>query len=107
MQNRPQAVMLKLDAQTGKLLWRGTQAGTDVYLSGKFVYGTRPAGSTFTLMAGQDSAPRTWFFRLNPRNGKSLWEYNHEGSVDQVDVFENRIMILNGEQVKVMKFLAL
>lgn len=107
MQNRPQAVLLKLDAQTGKLLWRGTQAGTDVYLSGKFVYGTRPAGSTLTLMAGQDSAPRTWFFRLNPRNGKSLWEYNHEGSVDQVDVFENRIMILNGEQVKVMKFLAL
>ena len=106
-QNRPRGILLKLDAKSGKAIWTSNQSGTDVYLSGKFLYATRPAGSTLTLMGGDDQPSRTWIMRINPRNGKSIWEYNMKGEAEGVDVLENRIMVLGDEEIKVMKFLTL
>lgn len=105
LQNRPQALLLKLDAKTGKPLWRAEKAGRDVYVSGKYVYATRPAGSTLSLMAGEDAPERTWVLRINPRNGKSIWEYIHKGEAEAFSVFGSRFMILGGDEVKVMKHL--
>ncbi|HEY1173882.1 MAG TPA: hypothetical protein VGH19_21130 [Verrucomicrobiae bacterium] len=107
IEDRPRAQFFKLDARTGKKDWEGKEGAKDVYLTGKFLYTTRPAGSTLGLMGGDDSAGRTYIHRVNPRNGKIEWELEHKGDVDELTVFLNRLAITSGDNVQVYKFLSL
>jgi len=107
LENRPRAQFLKLDARTGKLKWDCREGSKDVYLTGKFLYTTRPAGSTLGMMAGNTEAGRTYIHRVNPRNGKIEWELEYKGDIEQIDVFLNRLAIISDGNVKVLKFLSL
>ncbi len=106
LENRPRAQFLKLDARSGKLEWDCKEGSKDVYRTGKFLYTTRPAGSTLGMMAGSSEADRTYIHRVNPRNGKIEWELEYKGDIDQMDVNLNRLAIVSDGNVKVLKFLS-
>lgn len=107
LENRPRATFVKLDAKSGKLDWECKEGSTDVYLTGKFLYTVRPAGNTLGMMAGNNAADHTYLYRINPRNGKVDWEYDYRGEIREMDVFLNRLAIVSGEKVDVLKFLSL
>ncbi|MCD6049430.1 MAG: hypothetical protein K0Q55_833 [Verrucomicrobia bacterium] len=107
LENRPRTQFFKLDARSGKKEWECKEGSKDVYLTGKFLYTTRPAGSTLGMMGGDDSAGRTFIHRVNPRNGKIEWELEYKGDIDRIHVFLNRLAITSDGEVKVLKFLSL
>ena len=102
-------IILKVDPANGKVLWRVEQTGDECYLSGKFVYITRtrtPAG-LMALTSHSIASTNFRLYRLNPRNGKPMWEYYREGDPSSVDFHDNAILFQFPDRVEVLKFLAL
>ncbi len=94
-------VILKVDPANGKVLWKVENIADECILSGKFVYAARSSsgmlgtGSHFNL------------YRLNPENGKELWNYYQERWPRNTGYQGNRFMLQWKDEVQVLKFLTL
>ncbi|HXI85520.1 MAG TPA: PQQ-binding-like beta-propeller repeat protein [Verrucomicrobiae bacterium] len=102
-------VIVKVDPANGKALWRLEKAGDECYAAGKYLYSTHvivPGG--LMTMIGKGSSSRTFhLFRLNPRNGKQMWDCTREGSPGSVDFCNNEILFQFDDRLEVLKFLPL
>jgi hypothetical protein len=106
-------VILKVDPATGRILWKIPKVGDTFYLSGKYVYAThaqvsglRAIGAILNgtgLSRGGGSIPVNFrIFRINPSNGKVIWEYYRKGQPLSLDfqgrtiaaVFQNEFQLL-------------
>lgn len=106
--DRPHAVVLKVDAASGKILWKREDAGHACYLSGKFLYSTRfKGGSPLSPFAPSGDGESLWIYRLNPRNGNLIWEHFCKPAPAQVQFLETRILLQQPNELRVLKFLSL
>jgi outer membrane protein assembly factor BamB len=98
---RPQPVIMKVDPANGKVLWKVTSLGDECTLTGKFVYAARSSSGAF--------GTGTFFniYRLNPANGKELWNFYAERWPRNTGYFGNRFMLQWKDEVQVLKFLTL
>ena len=46
-------------------------------------------------------------YRLNPKNGQQLWEYNRSIHPGQLDFLNNEILLQFHDKLEVLKFLSL
>jgi hypothetical protein len=101
-------VIMKVDPKNGKIQWKSEGTG-QCYLSGKYVYGV------FAQTGGFDLAnalkPRTWnehfrVHRLDPGNGKTLFEFYHHGEPTFTDFDRNQFLMVLGNSVDVMRYFA-
>ncbi len=102
-------IIVKVDPVTGRPLWRVEKVGDQCYLAGKYVYITRaqtPAGLV-ALASGGAAATSFRLYRLNPRNGKQLWEYYRSGGPGSLDFYDNEILFQSSDKLEVLKFLSL
>jgi hypothetical protein len=108
-------IVIKVDAKGGKKLWTMAHM-TDCRLSGKFLYSMNtPMRSGPGLAVGlsealgmMSSSPAALkIFRLNPSNGKVEWDYFSREIPDEVDFCGNRILMLDGQNLKALKFFSL
>ncbi|HTS20063.1 MAG TPA: PQQ-binding-like beta-propeller repeat protein [Verrucomicrobiae bacterium] len=107
--DRVDPVILKVDPATGKVLWRLDKVGDECYVAGKYLYSTR-AHAPSALMTLNARGPVVGTFhlvRLNPRNGKPMWDYSREGSPGAVDFYGNSILFQFNDRLEVLRFLAL
>ncbi|HVM60515.1 MAG TPA: PQQ-binding-like beta-propeller repeat protein [Verrucomicrobiae bacterium] len=107
--DRVEPVIVKVDPATGKMLWRLEKIGDECHVAGKFLYSTRTRGPS-PLMTINAKGPLTGTFhlvRLNPRNGKQLWDYTRAGSPSAVDFCNNSILFQYDDKLEVLRFLAL
>ena len=110
----PQPLLMKVDAGTGKILWKVKQVGIDCELSGKFVYtlneqtGGGPGlavGLGEALNSPMSGSTHFRIFRINPSSGKTIWEFYNQGAPEQVDFEGNRIVMRFPYEVRVFKYL--
>ena len=96
LSKRIDSVILKVDSATGKILWKVNRTGSDIYLSGKYLY---------TIEAVPAGGMR--IYRLNPSNGKPLWEH-YEKQYSERCAFDGRtIQLLHNNELQVLRFLSL
>ena len=107
-------VLLKLDPSSGKLLWWRETRGPLDYLSGPFLYTVQAYrsdedaedGSPYLVQTGLETQPFVRLQRLDPRNGKTLWEHFQERAPLAVKFERNTIQLVFKQEVQVLKFLA-
>jgi outer membrane protein assembly factor BamB len=105
-------VLLKIDPKTGKTLWNVKPGGFIACLSGKLIYTVQSydPNPTDEEQAGDLSLQQPAFFRIariNPKNGRVLWEYYDSRDRCPVDVRfkDNSIELVFKQEVQVLKYL--
>ena len=107
------AIFLKIDPKTGKTLWNVKPGGFISYLSGKYIYSVyihntsadEEAAASVTGVA--PNPPLIHIRRINPRNGEVMWDYFQARSPLDVRFNGNMIQLLFKKEVQVLKFLSL
>jgi hypothetical protein len=105
-------LLLKIDAKTGATLWDSLDSVDHVYLSGKYFYGSRAQLSSADLFTEQTShgeyqAPvHHRVFRLDPSNGRQLWEVYHEGNSLDVEVKNRSVFICYSDEFQAIRYFA-
>ncbi|HEX3988614.1 MAG TPA: hypothetical protein VHZ30_04225, partial [Verrucomicrobiae bacterium] len=107
-------LVLKVEAASGKILWEAENVGQQCYLTGKYLYtsSVTKGGMALTkglanaLNAPEPEAPTYLHIRrLDPLNGKVLWDFHREEAPDEFSFDQNRFLIRYGDRVQVWKFL--
>lgn len=108
-------IVVKLDAKTGKELWRHSMGGTIAYLQGKYIYTMsylHPLDedeelSPEMMAMGVQTRPYVRIRRISPKDGRVLWDhYQPRGALD-VKVQGNTFQIVFKKEVQVLKCLSL
>ncbi len=112
--DRINAVVLKLDPKTGQELWKQTLSGNLSYLSGQYLYCVAYTGprddddeiNPDLAVLGLETKPYLRIRRINPKNGRFMWEhYQPRGPLD-VKINRNTIQLVFKREVQVLKYLS-
>jgi len=114
VEQKTDAVFLKLDPKTGRILWKSEPGNFVSYLSGKFIYtyyihdsGSDP-GAALADLAGIDRTPSFMRIRrINPANGRIMFDYQQNGAPLYLQFQQNMIGCVFRKGVQVLKFVAL
>jgi hypothetical protein len=107
-------VLLKVEPQSGKILWQAQRLGDDCYVSGRFLYTSGAQQGGVALVNGLAEALNSpqqqgtvYFrvYRLDPATGKPLWEFYREAAPGALDFAQNRFLVRFGGEVEVWKYL--
>jgi hypothetical protein len=98
-------VILKVDAVTGKVLWRTEGIGSECFLSGKYVYIAK-AGENPLITPGEDPVVYFDLYRLSPSDGHPMWDYSQSRQPVQIEAQENEILLHFKGELQVLKFLS-
>jgi outer membrane protein assembly factor BamB len=94
-------VIMKVDPATGQVLWKISNMTDECILSGEFVYAARSSSGLY------GSGTHFNLYRLNPSNGKELWNYYQERWPRNTGYHGNHFMLQWKDEVQVLKFLTL
>ncbi len=106
-------VILKIDAKTGKTLWRSQQNGRLSHVFGKLVYtiewhgGDEDEEPSGYVLPGLQTSPYIRIRRLSASDGKPKWEYYQKRAPINVDIQKNMIQLVFKKEMQVLKFIAL
>jgi hypothetical protein len=108
----PAGLLLKINPKDGKIVWKTAPPGPVTYVSGKFIYCVQSSGPMeeggrdsimgMTGMAGTKAFLR--IKRLNPSNGKEMWEHYEGRGPIEVQFDKNTIRLVFKKEVEVLKF---
>jgi hypothetical protein len=112
---RTEAVLFKVDPKTGKTLWSVKPGGYISYLSGKFIYlidsyDPNPTDEDVLndMTASLQKPPFLRIARINPGNGRVMWEYYDRDRCPFFTQFDgNSIELLFKREVQVLRYLTL
>jgi hypothetical protein len=108
-------IVLKLDAKSGKEIWKHSMGGSIAYLKGKYIYTltyTPPRDDDDEwdenlAVLGLESKPFIRIRRISPKNGRVLWDhYQPRGALD-VQIRDNTFQLVLKKEVQVLRFLSL
>ena len=106
-------LVMKVEAVSGKILWKSAQTCDEVFLTGKYVYVTDSSRKGFSMItAAQDAFGQSSkggglrLYRIDPSNGKKMWSFSKQGQPENVDFSENRILLHYSNEIEIMKFIS-
>lgn len=107
-------IVIKLDAKTGKEIWKHSMGGTIAHLSGKYIYTMSYIGpldddeelSPEMVAMGVQIKPYLRIRRINPRNGRVMWDYYQGRGPLDVKIHENTFQVVLKKEVQVLRFLS-
>jgi len=107
------SVIQKVDSKTGKVLWTAEPGGLVNYVNGKFIFTVQQYvpwesedESPYTVETGLEPRAYLRVRRINPKNGRQMWEYFQQRGPLDIAFDKNRIRIVFKKEVQVLKFLA-
>jgi hypothetical protein len=100
------AVLLKIDPQTGKILWSVKPGGFISYLSGKFIYTVQSfdSGDEEASPTGIQLPAYLKIRRINPADGRVLWDHEQDRAPLDVRFKNNSIELVFKKEVQVLKY---
>ena len=112
--DRISAVVLKLEAKTGRELWKQTLSGNLSYLSGQYIYSVAYTGprddddeiNPDLAVLGLEKKAYLRIRRINPKNGRILWEHFQQRGPLDVKIDRNTIQLVFKREVQVLKYLS-
>jgi outer membrane protein assembly factor BamB len=105
-------VLMKVDPSSGAIIWQKDRLGQEIFISGKYVYATQSRISGmdhFSAMTsgGGDAPVHSRLYRVDPDNGKDLWEFYRPKPPQSVDPRENRLLLQYGNEILMVKYFSL
>jgi hypothetical protein len=106
------SVILKIDPRTGATLWTAEPGGLINHVSGKYIYSVQyfmpdDEEDEPEMVTGFEARPYLKIKRINPSNGKEMWEHFQQRGPLDVQIEKNTIHLVFKKEVQVLKFLAL
>jgi hypothetical protein len=107
------AVVMKINPDTGVKIWSTTPGAYVSYLSGDFIYAYESFDSgdkedqMSETMAELQKPPFTKIMRINPSNGRTMWEHDIDRAAVDVQFKQNVISIVLKKEVEVLSFFTL
>jgi len=100
------AILLKIDPQTGRTLWSIKPGGFISYLSGKFIYTVQfyDPGDEDGSAAGIQLPAYLRLRRISPADGRVLWEQDQDRAPLDVRFKDNSIELVFKKEVQVLKY---
>jgi hypothetical protein len=100
------SVVLKVDSRNGKILWSQESKGLINYLSGHILL------TAASFMPEETDGPETGFEkspwmrirRLNPKNGREIWDHYQDRAPLDIAFSKNAIRLVFKKEVQVLKF---
>jgi hypothetical protein len=109
--SRVNDIVLKLDAKTGKIIWRAEPGGLVNYVSGNFIFvcsAYQPPDPDEEegpfASSGFEVSPYMRLRRISPRNGSQMWEYFQQRAPLDIQFDKNVIRLVFKKEVQVLKF---
>lgn len=102
-------VLLKVDPETGKVLWRADFIADNSFMSGKYIYATRTGMDRLSAVLNPfDETPVHFhLYRVNPSNGKQMWDYYQKRAPARIDAHGNTILLHFRSELQVLRYLSL
>ena len=107
-----EAVLFKLEPKTGKTLWSIRPGGYISYLSGKFIYAIQSYDpnptdeeETNDMLSALQKPPYLRIARINPANGRLLWEIYQDRCPIDARFNKNSIELIFKREVQVLRYL--
>lgn len=106
------STLQKIDPATGKVLWITNPGGAVSYVSGPYIYSVQSYGppdqdeedeNPYMPTTGFETPPYLRIRRINPKNGKEMWEYFEQRAPLDVAFDKNNIRIVFRKEVQVLK----
>jgi len=110
---RTSSVVFKIDLRSGKILWSTEPGGMVAYVSGQFVYVVQSyqpdegEQDPYQPETGFERQPYLRIKRINPKNGRQMWEHFQQRAPVDVQFDKNSIRLVFKKEVQVLRFLAL
>ena len=103
-----EAILLKIDPQTGKTLWSVKPGGFISYLSGKYIYTVQSydPGDQGGSPLGIQMPAYLKIRRISPADGQVLWEKDDDRAPLAVQFQNNSIALVFKKEVQVWKFIS-
>lgn len=106
-------VVMKVNPNTGKILWSVVPGAYISYLSGKYIYAYQsydPGDEDDQMMDGASGLMKPAYFRIiriNPSNGHTMWFYNEGRAPVDIQFDQNTISIVLKKEVEVLHYYSL
>lgn len=110
-------MLMKIDPQSGKILWQSKGAGADSFVSGKFLYATSvnmggvpiamALGNALGNVPASEEAVHFRLYRIDPETGQTMWSLYHQGQPEDLTFQNNRFVLCYSHDVQAWKFLQL
>jgi hypothetical protein len=107
------SVIQKVDSQTGKVLWISRPGGAISYVSGPFIYAMQSYSpeeddedeeNPYSVTTGFETQPYVRIRRINPKDGKEMWEHFQQRAPLDVEFEKNAIRLVFRKEVQVLRF---
>ncbi|MFM2294408.1 MAG: PQQ-like domain [Verrucomicrobiota bacterium] len=106
-------VVTKLDPRSGKLLWSAKPGGMLNYVSGQYLFVVvsqsgdfdEHGESTYGFDTGLEKSASLKIRRLNPKNGRIIWDHYQDRCPIDVKFRQNEIQLVFRREVQALKFL--
>jgi outer membrane protein assembly factor BamB len=107
------SILQKIDPQNGKVLWITRPGGAVNYVSGPFIYAVQSYSpmededdeeNPYMPTTGFETPPYLRIRRINPKNGKEMWEYFQQRAPLDVAFDKNNIRVVFRKEVQVLRF---
>lgn len=111
LSQKTSAIVLKIDPKTGKTLWTAEPGGLIVYVSGKYVYALSSHQAiederAKPYLTGLEIPSHVMIKRLDPRNGRELWQHYERRAPLDVQFAGNSIQLVFKKEVEVLRFVS-
>ena len=107
------AVLLKVDPRSGKILWNVRPGGFICHLSGRYIYLLQSNDPNPTdeevmndMMASLQKPPYLRVARINPKNGRVLWQFYQDRAPVYFRFNDNFIELVFKKEVQVLTYLS-
>jgi outer membrane protein assembly factor BamB len=103
------SVVLKVDSRNGKILWSSQSSGLVNYVSGKFVFAVQQYmpeeedDNPYKPETGFEARPYMRIRRLDPANGREMWQHFQQRAPLDVAFDKNTIRLVFKKEVQVLK----
>jgi hypothetical protein len=105
-------IVLEVDSRNGGIRWQKESVGQVSYASGNFIYAVQtfePSGedeNPFAAQLGSEPRPFLHIRRLNPKNGREMWDHFQERAPLDVGFDQNTLRLVFKKEVQVLRFFA-
>jgi len=110
--DEPVQAIQKIDPATGTIVWLAPHLGTELFVTGKFMYsmwiGENLLDKAAAMAAGgADPVPSCAITRIDPGSGEVLWRREYKGEPDVFNVRGNRLLLQFPRRIEMLKFFSL
>jgi hypothetical protein len=111
----PGSVVLKVNPADGKVLWRSDSVGWISHVRGKYLFSVssyrvserEEALEGTSFQTGFEKQPYVRIRRINPRNGREIWQHFEQRAPLDIEFEANYIRLVFRKEVEILRFVAM